>query len=514
MQMDDARVTWVIESGSLRSAGVSLVGHGARMFDASFAPRSPSDPAPLRLATASEDGTVRVWDARKDVSPDDPRRAPQVLQGSPDDEMLRLGWSVDGRRIVAGTSSEEVHIWSVSDGAKILRACISSSSAVGAVVESTATDNAALGRQRGALRARVAGGDYDPAILRELADIEEALHSGGAPSTTAAAAAAGAGAAAAAAPAAPAVEEEREQIYVSSWFPGSADADGSRLLVASEGTCSEWRVRGSSLTCASKWEIDTRTKLVTGGLKRNPNATCYIFDAQFGSLPSSGSSSVLAAACGDGTVRVRDWASATDIAAVGVRDGHSRFTTSCCFAPSGRVVASSSGDGTIMLWDTRMWKRLRKLQAHAAPCFGCAFLPGGAPTRAGGVLEGGSDATLYSWSKDGTVRLWDVGALVRGDSEVAAQLGCIEASGSTIYKSAFAWDESRRDGATSTSLVLALAGDLSAGVDDDGVQAQLRFGTTMHAATRSTATSTLSRKRTRPGPAAARSTGVAEVAAI
>ena len=110
------------------------------------------------------------------------------------------------------------------------------------------------------------------------------------------------------------------------------------------------------------------------------------------------------------------------------------------------------------------------------------------------------------------MRLWDVGALVLGDSEVAAQLGCIEASGSTIYKSAFAWDESRRDGAT--SLVLALAGDLSAGVDDDGVQAQLRFGTTMHAATRSTATSTLSRKRTRPGPAAARSTGVAEVAAI
>ena len=332
-------VEWILLGGELRRPGATLSGHTARQFDAAFAPRDATGGSgPLRLATASEDGTVRVWDASEDGGGDCVR----ILHGAPEDEMLRVGWSRDARFIVGGTSSEEVHIWSLKNGREVLRARVPSTRAVGAVVESTApaqqpsTLRVEIEERAAPLRARVAQGDFSPELLRQLADVEEALRILGA----------AAPAAAAAAP----EEEETEQIYVTSWFPQGADADGSRLLVASEGTCSEWRVRGSSLVCASRWEIDTRTALVTGGIERNPNKTCYIFDAQFGHLASSGSSEVLAAACGDGSVRVRDWASGTDVAALGVRGGHSRFVTGTCFSDDGLTIASSSGDGTVMLW--------------------------------------------------------------------------------------------------------------------------------------------------------------------
>jgi WD40 repeat protein len=489
---------WILISGELRRPGATLSGHTARQFDAAFAPRDAAGGSgALRLATASEDGTVRVWNASEDGGAD----CVQILHGAPEDEMLRVGWSRDACFVAAGTSSEDVHVWSVHDGREVLRARVPSTCAVGAVVESAApaqhgAQRAEIEQRAAPLRARVARGDFAPELLRQLADAEDALRVLGAAPP----------AAAAAAPA----EEETEQIYVTSWFPRSADADGTRLLVASEGTCSEWRVRGSSLTCAARWEIDTRTALITGGIERNPNATCYVFDAQFGRLASTGSSEVLAAACGDGSVRIRDWASGIDVAALGVRDGHSRFVTGTCFSGDGRTIASSSGDGSVMLWDTRMWRKRVAFQAHTGPCFGCAFVPPGAATAApGSALAGASDSVLYSWSKDGSVRLWDASGAVRDDSgeRRPAQLGCIEAPGCTLYKGAFAWDEARRGGGA--ALVLALAGDLTAAADEEAGEegaeeqwiAQLRYGSVAGEEMSGGGSSTGdARKRMRPPP--------------
>ena len=177
-----------------------------------------------------------------------------------------------------------------------------------------------------------------------------------------------------------------------------------------------------------------------------------------------------------------------------------------------------------------MWRRRVSFQAHVGPCFGCAFLPPGAETAApGGALAGASNSVLYSWSKDGSVRLWDAGRPVLDDGSAGErrppQLGCVEAPGCTLYKGAFAWDDGRRGGGA--SLVLALAGDLTAaageeaaaeegGAEEGGAEeqwiAQLRYGIVAGEETSADAPSADARKRMRSLPPPA--PGLGAVAAI
>src|SRR5689334_9512646 len=74
--------------------------------------------------------------------------------------------------------------------------------------------------------------------------------------------------------------------------------------------------------------------------------------------------------------------------------GHSFMVASVAFSSDGKILASSSGDQTIKLWDVASGTELRALRGHSAPVWCVAFSPDG--------------KTLVSGSADMTIKFWDV----------------------------------------------------------------------------------------------------------
>lgn len=73
---------------------------------------------------------------------------------------------------------------------------------------------------------------------------------------------------------------------------------------------------------------------------------------------------------------------------------HTHFVTAVAFSPSGRLVASGSGDWTIKLWDAQSGRLVRTFLGHQEEVNAVAFSPDG--TR------------LLSASDDKTIKLWDI----------------------------------------------------------------------------------------------------------
>ncbi|PWI64387.1 hypothetical protein PCL_10525 [Purpureocillium lilacinum] len=104
---------------------------------------------------------------------------------------------------------------------------------------------------------------------------------------------------------------------------------------------------------------------------------------------------LLASASRDFTVRVWD-AAAGDV--VRTPKGHSNWVTSVAFSPDGKLLASASFDRTVKVWDAATGDIVRTLEAHGDWVRSVAFSPDG--------------KLLASVSDDRTVKVWDT---VTGD---------------------------------------------------------------------------------------------------
>ncbi|MCB8962141.1 MAG: protein kinase [Ardenticatenales bacterium] len=77
-------------------------------------------------------------------------------------------------------------------------------------------------------------------------------------------------------------------------------------------------------------------------------------------------------------------------------DGHARTVRTAAWSPDGRLIASASDDGAILVWDVAAGEIIQQFSGHTDWVRALRWSPDG--------------ASLLSGSSDGTVRLWDVGA--------------------------------------------------------------------------------------------------------
>ncbi len=117
-------------------------------------------------------------------------------------------------------------------------------------------------------------------------------------------------------------------------------------------------------------------------------------------LACSPDSRRLASVSPDGTVKIWD---ATPVEAQAGQwpltlRGHTRWIWGLAFSPDGQSLASASGDETVRVWDTRTGRQLALLQ-HSRPVFGVAFSPDGQHIASGSAKHAKEEASY--------LKVWD-----------------------------------------------------------------------------------------------------------
>ncbi|MGB3189184.1 MAG: CHAT domain-containing protein [Limnoraphis sp.] len=84
----------------------------------------------------------------------------------------------------------------------------------------------------------------------------------------------------------------------------------------------------------------------------------------------------------------------SNVAAPNTLSGHAKKIQGVSFSPDGKLLATSSADSTVKLWDTTTGKEIKTLRGHTDLVYSVSFSPNG--------------EWLATGSRDNTVKLWDV----------------------------------------------------------------------------------------------------------
>jgi len=333
-------------------ANCPLVEHPDEVGFVAFAPDGKT------LASASCDGTVRLWDA----SASGPDASPRVLRGH-EGGVTHLAFAPDGKTLASASCDGSVRLWDAS----------------------------------------ASGPDASPRVFRGHEG--EVTHVTFAPDGKTLASASCDGTVrlwGLRVPGARVLRGHEGEVSHMAFAPdgktlASASCDGtvrlwglnvpdSRVLRGHEGEVSHvlFAPDGKTLASAScdgtvrLWGLSVPGARVLRGHEMEVTRLAYAPDGK-----------TLASASCDGTVRL--WG--LSVPDSRVLRGHEGEITHVAFAPDGKTLASASCDGTVRLWGLSV-PDSRVLRGHEGEVTHVAFTPDG--------------RTLASASRDGTVRLWTV----------------------------------------------------------------------------------------------------------
>jgi WD40 repeat protein len=351
-----------------------LRGHTAGVSGVSWSPDG------RRLASASGDGAVKVWDARagKEIL---------TIKGAGGG----VSWSPDGRRLASAPGGKdilspgEVRIWDAESGKETL-SLQGHTSSVGCL--SWSPDGKRLASAS-------SGNNFQPDIMIKVWDTEsgkEVLTLGG----------------------------HWGPVMCLSWSP-----DGKRLA-SGAGTFPPWDPAGfpkkPNDDTIKVWDTKSGQEVLTlkghthfvQGVSWRPDGqrlasaswdkTVRVWDARTGkeSLTLRGHRSHvhgvswspdgqrLASASDDQTMRVWDARTGQEVLLL---KGHTGGVRAVVWSPDGGRLASASTDRTVGLWDTQTGQEARAFRGHTNWVYGVSWSPDG--------------RRLASGSADGTIQVWD-----------------------------------------------------------------------------------------------------------
>jgi WD40 repeat protein/uncharacterized protein YukE len=317
-------------------------------------------PSGDRLASASHDGTVRVWDPTGEA-------APLVLRGH-EDIVYHVAWSPSGEHLASASHDGTVRVWDPTGMAAPL-VLHGHENWVNHVAWSPSGDRLASASRDRTLRVWDPTGTAEPLVLHGHEDI--VYHVAWSPSGEHLASA------------------SKDQT-VRVWDP-TGTAEPLVLRGYENGvTHVAWSPSGKHLATASKdqtvrvWDpTGTAEPLV---LRGHENRVTHVAWSPSGVRLASASGGYKS----DNTVRVWD---PTGTAEPLVLRGHEDIITHVAWSPSGERLAGASRDGTVRVWDPTGTAEPLVLRGHESMVFQVAWSPSG--------------GRLATASKDQTVRVWD-----------------------------------------------------------------------------------------------------------